>query len=160
MKLLASVQRSMMLADSASTTAVTDLAPVPTAVKKKHPDGTLFFVHKFHPMTMPIMIYAEMARLYEGVIHGMEELEAQQQGTPQDPEESKLSLGRLTLCKASRCYWLAVSHASLQNVDKAMALFDRAVQHAELASSSFTSTPRTTSQDRERLARLVNGIII
>lgn len=44
MRSLASVQRSLILADSASTTAVTDVAPVPTTIKKKHPDGIHSFI--------------------------------------------------------------------------------------------------------------------
>jgi hypothetical protein len=97
---VASVQRSVVLADSASTTAVTDTAPVPTTGtgKKKHPDG--------RPPSYPLPSYSptntEMVRLYDNVIHGMGEINTLSQGTAQDGEELKVAAARLILYKASR----------------------------------------------------------
>lgn len=138
LRLLASVQRAVMLADSAAITAVTDINPVPTASKKKHPD--------------------EMVRLYENVQNGMGEIEALLRGSTQDPEDAKVSTAKLVLYKALRCYWLAHSFATLQNTEKALALFDRANEHAAQAAKDIKSASRVSKADRDRLARLEKDI--
>jgi len=140
LKQVASVHRSVILADSAYTVAVTDVASVSTAAKKKHPD--------------------EMVRLYENVLHGMSEIETLLHGTVQDPEEVKVTAAKLVLYKASRCYWLAQSFAAVGGTDKAVALFDRAAEHAEKATSEFAAASRASYADRERLTRLEKDIAI
>ena len=43
--------------------------------------------------------------------------------------------------------------------EKAVALFDRASQHAEKAKSEFAAASRAAKADGERLARLEKGIL-